>query len=251
MQLTFENESDIPSGDVQDFVPFEQDGKNIFMHKDLAESKKLAYRHQGQLSKLTTDFDGFKTKIETDRDAATAAALKDKNDAIAAKIAELKGNGDHSELHKMELQQLEDKILSISTENDGLKTQYGELQTNMVEKENLTLATSIASQYVAPELIGSFSKLLMMGHIKNVDGKSVFTNASGDAVDNDIARIIEVINNDPDLKHYAKFPGSKGGFGGKGGSAAVDGKTISRKAFEALSPHEKSTKMRAGIQIIS
>jgi hypothetical protein len=91
----------------------------------------------------------------------------------------------------------------------------------------------------------------MIDHIKNVDGKSVFTNASGDAVDDDIDRVIEVLNQDPELKHYAKFPGSKGGFGGKGGNkGGGNGKTMSRKAFAELSPHEKSESQRKGIQII-
>ncbi len=124
------------------------------------------------------------------------------------------------------------------------------LQNSLVEESNKTLALKIASEYVPSEMVDAFSKLLVMSHIKNVEGKSIFTNASGDAVDNDIERVIEVLNQDPSLKHFAKFPGSDGGFGGKGGKGSGNGKTISRRAFDQLQSHEKSAKMKSGITVI-
>lgn len=250
MQLQFDNQSDIPKDETGDFIEFEQDGKVIYMHKDLAESKKTAFRHQGQLTKLNADFDGFKTEINTKREQALKDAKEERDKALAKQMADLKDNGKTSELHKLELQQAEDKYQSLSDSNTKLQESFTGLQNSLVEKENLTLAMKIASEYVPSELVASFSKLLMIDHIKNVDGKSVFTNASGDAVDDDIDRVIEVLNQDPELKHYAKFPGSKGGFGGKGGKDARGGKTMSRKAFAELSPHEKSESQRKGVIII-
>lgn len=251
MQLQYENESDVPSDSKDSFVQFEQDGKQIFMHKDLAESKKTAFRHQGQLSKLSTDFDEFKKGITTKQDEAALLATKKQEEALQKQMAELKDSGKTSELHKLELQQSSDKFNSLFESNEKLQESFTGLQNSLVETANKTLATKIAIEYVPAEIVPSFSKLLMDGHIKNVDGKSVFTNASGDAVNDDIDRVIEVLNSDPELKHFAKFPGSKGGHGGKGGSDGVNGKTISRKAFANLSPHEKSTAMRKGIKIIN
>lgn len=251
MQLQHDNQADIPSGDEADFVEFEQDSKTIWMHKDLAESKKTAFRFQGQMTNLQKDFDGFKGKITEDQTTAAALAKKTQDEAIAAKILELKGGEDnHSEVHKLEMQQQADKYQSLSDSNTKLQEDYTGLQNSLVEKENLNLAVNIASQYVPSDIVDSFSKLLIMSHIKNVDGKSVFTNASGEAVDNDIARIVEVLNKDPQLKHFAKFPGSKGGFGGKGGSSENDGKVISRKDYEAKTPAEKAGLMEKGVTLI-
>jgi hypothetical protein len=250
MQLQFENESDIPSGDKDSFVPFEQDGKQVFMHKDLAESKKTAFRHQGQLSNLTKDFETFKGGITVKQQEQEAAAKLAQEQALVKQMAELKDSGKTSELHKLEMQQSADKYKSLLDSNEKLQQDFTGLQTSLVETSNKTLATEIASQYVPAEMVDSFSKLLMMSHIKNVDGKSVFTNASGDAVDNDIDRVMEVLNQDPNLKHFAKFPGSKGAYGGKGGDAGGNGKTISRRAFEELPTHEKNAKIRAGIKPI-
>lgn len=250
MPIEYATETDIPVESREEFVDFEREGKTVYLHKDYAESLKSGFRMQGNLTKLQGDFDTFKTNAETQQSDAATKAANDQKAAIEAKILELKGEGNHSEIHKLELQQRDDRIASMTEENDTMKTQFGELKTSMVEKENETLAISIASQYVPAELVESFSKLLIMGHIKNVEGKSVFTNASGEAVDNDIARIVEVLNKDPQLKHFAKFPGSKGGFGGKGGATETDGKVISRKDYEAKTPAEKATLMESGVQII-
>lgn len=251
MQLQFESQSDIPKGEENDFVEFEQDDKTVYMHKDLADSKKTAFRHQGQFSKLTADFELFKTDINLKRDEATKNAKIATDAALAKQMAELKDSGKTSELHKLELQQAADKNQALVDSNTSLQKKFEGLQNSLVEKENLSLATKIAGAYVPSDLVGSFSKLLMMNHIKNVDGKSVFTNASGDAVDSDMDRVIDVLNKDPELKHYKKFPGSSGGFGGKGGSGGGDGKTMSRKAFDELAPHEKSTAARKGIKILN
>lgn len=250
MLLQYDNQSDIPVGEEGSFVEFQQDNKTIWMHSDLADAKKTSFRYQGQASKLQTDFDGFKSKITTDQESAAAVALKDKEDSIAAKILELRGGDNHNEAHRLEIQQWEDKFNSSTNNYTKLEENFTSLQNSLVEKENMALATNIASQYVPAEFVDSFSKLLMMSHIKNVDGKSVFTNASGDAVNNDIERIVEVLNNDPSLKHYAKVPGSKGGYGGKGGSSEVNGKVISRRDFDALSGFNKAATIRKGIKVI-
>ena len=251
MLLQFENESDIPSGDKDSFVPFEQDGKQVFMHKDLAESKKTAFRHQGQLSTLTKDFETFKSGITVKQQEQESAAKLAQESALADQMTKLKADGKNSEAHTLEMQIAADKYKSLVDSNTKLKEEFTGLQTSLVETSNKNLAMKIAQEYVPLKIVGSFSKLLMMSYIKNVDGKSIFTNASGDAVDNDMARIFEVLNQDPELSELGKFPGSKGGYGGKGGSGEGDGKTISRRAFEELMPHERSAKMRAGIKVIN
>ena len=251
MPLQFENQADIPSGEAENYVEFQDGEKTIWMHSELAEAKKTSYRFQGQMTNLQKDFDGFKGKIDGDKLEAATLAEKQKQDAINAKIAELKGGTDnHDELHTLEMQQLQDKISTLDESNKGWEGKYNELHTSLVEKENLNLAQSIASQYVPSEMVDSFSKLLIMSHIKNVDGKSVFVNASGEACSDDMARVVEVLNKDPNLKHFAKFPGSKGGHGGKGGSTGENSKVISRKDYESKTPQERINLMESKVQII-
>lgn len=251
MKLQFDNKSDIPSGDVDSFVEYKDGDKQIWMHSDLAESKIAGFRQQGQLTTLQNDFESFKGGITIKQQEQESAAKLAQEQALAKQMAELKDSGNTSELHKLEMQQAADKYQSLVDANGKLKEEFTGLQTSLVETSNKNLAMKIAQEYVPLKIVGSFSKLLMMSYIKNVDGKSIFTNASGDAVDNDMARIFEVLNQDPELSELGKFPGSKGGYGGKGGSGEGDGKTISRRAFEELMPHERSAKMRAGIKVIN
>jgi hypothetical protein len=250
MQLQYNNQADIPSGDEASFIEYKDGDKQIWMHKDLAESKISGFRQRGQLTSLQNDFESFKSGITVKQQEQESAAKLAQEQALVKQMAELKDSGKTSELHKLEMQQSADKYKSLFDSNEKLQESFTGLQTSLVETSNKTLATEIASKYVPAEMVDSFSKLLMMSHIKNVEGKSVFTNASGDAVDNDIDRVMEVLNQDPNLKHFAKFPGSKGAYGGKGGSDGANGKTMSRGAFKQLSAHEKSTAIRSGIKII-
>ncbi len=250
MKLQFDNQADIPSGDEASFIEYKDGDKQVWMHKALAESKISGFRQQGQLTTLQSDFESFKSGITVKQQEQESAAKLAQEQALTKQMAELKDSGNTSELHKLEMQQSADKYQSLLDSNEKLQQDFTGLQTSLVEKSNLNLAMKIAQEYVPSKIVGSFSKLLVMSHIKNVDGKSVFTNASGDAVDNDMARIIEVLNQDPELSELGKFPGSKGGYGAKGGDGGGDGKTMSRGAFNQLSHHEKSTKMRAGIKLI-
>ena len=251
MQLQYENLADVPSGDAADFVPFEQeDGKKTFMHKDLKESMLSGFITQGQLTNLAKDFETFKSGVVDKQTEAETIANKSKQDALNKQMEELKVSGKTEELHQLTMQQEADKYKSLSDSYTVLQDEFGGLKKSLVEKENLTLATTIASKYAPAEIVESFSKLLMMNNIKYVEGKSVFTNASGEAVDNDMERILEVLNQDPNLKHFAKFPDSKGGFGAKGGdSNGSDGKSMSRRWFEQKAPAEKSSIRRSVIKL--
>lgn len=249
MKLQFESEAEVPHESKESFVEFEVDGKNIWMHKDLAEQKKEGFRTLGQLNNLKKDFEGFKGKIEAEREEAIKLAREESEAKLKSEMERFKKEGKTSELFELEKQQLNDKYSSLSDENENLKKELESLYKSQVDAQNLNLATEIASQYVPPELVKTFSKLLLTDRIKHADGKSFFTNASGEVVDNDMSRIIEVLNNDSDYKHYAKFPGSKGGYGGKGGSKDVTGKTISRKEFDSLNAVEKNNLIKSGVKV--
>ena len=248
MKLQFDNEAEVPQESKESFVEFEIDGSKKWMHKDLAETKKEGFRTLGQLTNLKRDFDGFKSKIETEREEAVRIAREESETKLKGEIEKLKSEGKTSELFELEKQQWNDRYLSLEEQNKTLLGDLESLQKSQVEEQNKRLATQIASQYVPSELVSSFSDLLMK-RIKNEGGKSFFTNAGGDAVDGDMSRIVEVLNTDSYYKHYAKFPGSKAGFGGKGGTGDVTGKVITRSEFDKLGPVEKTKLIKSGVKV--
>lgn len=241
MQLQFSNEADVPQDAKDSFVPFEQDGATVFMHKDLAETKKESFRNLGQLNTLKNEFGSFRSSIEEKQAEAVAQAEAAKEAALQEQMAKLKDSGEHSELHKLQMQQMQDKLSTV--ESSGLEWQqkYDQLNQQIIEKDNSALAMSIATQYTSSDMAAGLSKLLVLdGHIKNVGGKAVFTNASGEAVDGNVERYIEVLNQNPMYAGYAKFASSKGGYGSKGGNDSGASKVISRAEFEAMPPHKQS-----------
>lgn len=219
MQLQFENKADIPSGEETDFVEFEQDGKQIYMHKDLVESKKTGYRLQGQVTNLEKDFTGFKSKIDSDKVAAQELARKDREEALAAKVVELRGSNEHAEAHKLEMQSASDKYELLVAANKSLDDENTGLKNAQVAKDNLEFATTIAVGYTTSKGVKPLAQAIVANHIKNIDGKPVFVNASGDAVDNHIDRYRDVLNNS-DLSFFEAAPGSLGGHVAKGGGSS-------------------------------
>lgn len=240
MQTQFDNKADIPSGEEAEYSEYDHNGKTVFMHNDLIDANKQIYQHQGRLTKLQGSFAKFESDA-IEKQKVHDLEVQTKHDlALEMQMTELKDSGKTSELHKLELQQSADKFNSLFNTNEELQKNFTRLENSLLETSNKTLATKIAIKFVPPEFVESVSSLLMMNHIKNVDGKSIFTNASGEAVDNDMDRIIEVLKNDPSLKAFAKVPNSSGGYGGKGGNGDVTGTTILRSVFESKTVQEKS-----------
>ena len=211
------------------------------MHKSLAEQKKETFRNLGQLNTLKNEFGSFRSSIEEKQAEQAAAAQAAQEAALAEQMTKLKDNGEHSELHKLQMQQMQDKLSTVEATGAEWQTKYDQLNAQIAEKDNSALAMSIATQFTSPDMAAGLSKLLVLdGHIKNVGGKAVFTNASGEAVDGSVERYIEVLNQNPMYAGYAKFASSKGGHGSKGGNDSGASKAISRAEFEALTPYRKS-----------
>ena len=107
MQLQFDNKSDIPVDSQSSFTEYKDGDKTVYMHKDLAESKISGFRQQGQLTTLTNDFNTFKSGIEQKQTEATAAAKLAQETALTKQMEQLKTDGKTSELHTLEMQQLQ------------------------------------------------------------------------------------------------------------------------------------------------
>ena len=65
------------------------------------------------------------------------------------------------------------------------------------------------------------------------------TNASGEAVANDVDSIIEMLRDDPKFKGFAKAPGSTGGVGAKGGQTNASGGLDLNKPYSDMSSKER------------
>lgn len=232
MDLEFNSLEEVPEAFRDGFV--EHSGK--FIPKRTAE---LLTETKDSLSKFHS------TKSEYEKTLSQLEEYK-KGEAERIKAAQqeaeerLRKEGKFDELIKLEQEKASNVKSEYQKQVEDWQNKYNELQSSVVQKDNASLARKIASQYAPSQMSEAVAELLISKRIKNVEGQSVFTNSSGEAMDlEDMEAVFKNLESDPFFSPFAAAPESRGGMG-KGGSYRGDSKTISRKAFDALPAHEKA-----------
>lgn len=249
MQLVFEDQASLPAESADNFVEFEQDGKTVFMHKDLAESKKANYRTQGQLTKLTNQFGDVKNSLSTlqqEQDERLAAAA---SEAEQAAINKFKEENNIDGLMQIQAEKFENTIKTLQTELNTERDGRVALEGSILDGKKDSLAVKIASAYAAPQFAESVAELLKTKRMKALDGELAFTNASGEAVELDIDVIIGELSHDKFFQPFAKAPSSKPGYNTNGGGGGGNSKVMNRKDFERMHPSEQAKFVRGGGRI--
>lgn len=86
MQLSYSDKNDIPEGSADSFVEFKEGENTVYMHKDLADAKKEAFRTKGDLTKANeklANVDERLAAFEKEKaDALEAQRLKDEQDKV-------------------------------------------------------------------------------------------------------------------------------------------------------------------------
>lgn len=130
MQLTYETQEAVPEDLRESFVEFKDGDQSSWIHKDLAEAKKEAYRFKGDLT-------------QTQQQAKAAAErLKALEDAEAERLKK----AEQADLDKKEKEGKHDEILAhfkqtAETEKAELQKQLEELQNSVrAEKKGAVVA---------------------------------------------------------------------------------------------------------------
>ena len=238
MQLQYDTKDAIPAESADSFEPFEQDGATVFMHKDLAAQKRETYRNQGQLTNLNKKLEGLESSFASQQaEAVKAAELKAAAELEDERQKLIKSN-DHAALHELEMQQAKAEQDKLQQALSDQQTQYNELQHSITDAKKSELATKIATQFTTPEMADLVAESIK-NRIADADGQIAMTNASGEAVANDIDSIIEMLKDDPKFKGFAKAPGSMGGYGGKGGQTNAGGGLDLNKPYSDMNSKER------------
>lgn len=238
MQLQFSNEADVPQDAKDSFVPFEQDGATVFMHKDLAEQKKETFRNRGQLTSLETKMQSIEASMLEKQNQAVALAEAKALDEYNAKVAELKEQGKHSEVNKleMEMQKAEhQKTLDALTAKD---TELSELRNSITDAKKSELAMKIAQHY-ADSKFADITADLIKSRIVEADGMIAMTDANGAAVATDLETIGDMLKSEVRFEALAKAPASAKGVGAQGGQTNASGTLDLNKPYDKMNLQEK------------
>lgn len=238
MQLVHANEADVPQDAKDSFVEFEQDGATVFMHKDLAEQKKETFRNRGQLTSLETKMQSIEASMLEKQNQAVALAEAKALDEYNAKVAELKEQGKHSEVNKleMEMQKAEtQKALDALTAKD---TELNELRGSITDAKKSELAMKIAQSYADPRF-ADITADLIKSRIVEADGMIAMTDANGAAVATDLETISDMLKSEVRFEALAKAPASAKGVGAQGGQTNAGGTLDLNKPYDKMNLQEK------------
>lgn len=126
MQLQYDTQDQVPEDLRESFVEFQDGEKTLFMHKDLAETKKEAYRFKGDLTQAQKAAEEKAAKLKEFEDEK----LRIEEERQKAELESKKKNGQHEEILEHYKQQAEQ-------EKTALQQQLDELQNNIKsEKKN-------------------------------------------------------------------------------------------------------------------
>tara|TARA_B100000768_G_scaffold181102_1_gene202880 strand:+ start:1264 stop:1974 length:711 start_codon:yes stop_codon:yes gene_type:complete len=134
MQLQYDTQDAVPEDLRESFVEFKDGDKTLFMHKDLAETKKEAYRFKGDLThaqKLAQE--------KSERLQALELAEKERQADLEAKELESKKkNGQHEEI-------LEHFKTQAQRKEEELQAKLDELSGSIKQKEKTAVVNDLAS----------------------------------------------------------------------------------------------------------
>lgn len=232
MQIKVDSLDSIDEGMRDHFVPFKEGDKEIFVHKDLADTMKDKFRIQGDLTNLSAKFDGMKERLTQFEEAERQRAAEKEQRELDDK----KKNGKLDEVvadYERRLgetkQQYEDRINTLIADSRNK-------EKSSVVSDLSTLATK-SGQTALKRLIAQDIDFTDDGEmIVLQDGK-----ATSLSIEEYKAKLPELY---PSLVAEVQSSGgqAKGGLGG-----GSDGsKTMTRQDFDAMSHKDKISFMGSG-----
>lgn len=134
MQLQYESETEVPEDLKESFTEFKDGDKTVWMHKDLAETKKEAFRYKGDLTQ---------TKQKQDEIAQRLADFEKreqerKEEQEKLELEKKQKDGKHEEILEHFKQQAEQ-------EKSELKKQLDELQNSVKSEKKAAVVKGLSA----------------------------------------------------------------------------------------------------------
>lgn len=237
MQLRFEDKSAIPEDSADNFVEFKEGDKTVFLHKDLAEAKKEAFRFKGDLTRAQEEQESMAERLERLEQERQERERQDE----ARKHEELKKSGKTKEIEEAWKSKLE------QTENQW-KEKYESLQGEYLGSKKQALISDLA-QAGTDDTRKDLSRLIAQDIKLNEKGEFVVLDESGKQTADTIEEYKASI-----AKRYPALVRGSQSSGGNGKGASAGGgepaKTMSRKDFEALPQDKRHEAIKNGIKLV-
>ena len=237
IELQYEDKSAIPEDLADNYVEFKEGDKTLFMHKDLAETKKALYRTKGDYTKLSSDFETTKERLQRLEDERKErerqeAERKEKN---------LKDNGKHDELLDAYKKKAEE------TEEEW-RNRYNELQNQFYGEKKNSVVSKFAAQGTK-ETQTALARLIGQDLSVNEKGEFVVLDENGKATAMSLEEYEKSIpERYPSL---VRGPQSSGGHGNGGNAGSgSSAKTVTRSELEAMNQKDRYSFFEKGGKVV-
>lgn len=221
MQLQYDTHDAVPEDLRESFTEFKDGENTVFIHKDLAEAKKEAFRFKGDLTQTQKKQQEALERLQQLEQAENTR----KSELEAKELESKKKNGQHEEI-------LEHFKTQAEKEKAELKSQLEEL-TNSVRNENKASVVNELASLGVTEHRATFKRLIDLDLTFGEDGGLVVIEdgkASSTTVEQYKAKLKEL---------YPAFVGESHGKGGVSkGAGSGSGGTIKRSTMSDKEKHE-------------
>lgn len=202
MQLQYESETEVPEDLKKSFVEFKDGDKQVWMHKDLAETKKEAFRHKGDLTQAKQKQDEIARRLSEFEDREKQRLEEQERLEEESKLK----NGQHSEI-------IEDLRSKLEEQNGEWQSKYNSLLDDIRKKEKAAVVNDLASAGT-DKTRGELKRLINMDLTFDDDGNLIVLDKDGKATGTTIEEYRAKIK---DL--YPTLAGESHGKGGQSKSA--------------------------------
>lgn len=137
MKLKYESKQEIPEDLADSFVEFKEDDKTVYLHKDLADSRKEAYRYKGDLTALKDKNDDLSSKVQSLLDDAEKRKAEEEEKALQGKI----DGGQHQEI-------IDDLKSKLEAKDLEWKQKYDDLKNSTLQEKKSAIVSSLTAKAV-------------------------------------------------------------------------------------------------------
>lgn len=232
-------------------IPFDAPGTAETIKRLNAEAK--GHREGKEAAEaLLKQFEGISDPAAALKALETLKALDDKKLIDAGQVEQLKQQikqGFEQQIEGLQKSHAE-TLNKLTGERDSLQnTLYNERIGGQFERSNFIKERLVLPPDIARAAFGNAFKIeddKVVAYDPN--GNKIFSRARPGELATFDEAIESLVDNYPSRDHILKGTGSSGGNGG-GGNGSGRGKSVSRAAFENMSPSERSSFMKDGGQL--
>jgi len=241
MQSVYETKADVPQGQEELYREFEEvkgSGNFVYMLNDLAEEKISGFKTQGELNDLRKKMQSIEASMAEKQQQAVALAEAKALDEYNAKVAELKEQGKHSEVNKLEMEMQKAEHQKALDALAAKETELNNLHSSITDAKKAEFAMKIAQSYADSKFVDITAESIK-SRIVEANGVFAMTDRNGAAVPTDHDAINDMLKSEVRFEALAKAPASAKGVGAQGGQTNAGGMLDLNKPYDKMNLQEK------------